>query len=58
MKRYFFCISFTPTAYATNDTTIIHHVYKPDFAIKSVAMFCLVFFQVNGYISLITGHIK
>ena len=33
MNRYFFCITFTPTAYATNDTTIIHHVYKPDFGV-------------------------
>jgi len=33
MKRYSFYFTFTPTAYATNDTTIIHHVYKPDFAV-------------------------
>ena len=32
MKRYSFCITFTPTVYATIDTTIIHQVYKPDFA--------------------------
>ena len=30
MKRYSFCI--TSTTYATNDTTIIYHVYKPDFS--------------------------
>ena len=34
-QRYSFCITFTPTAYATNDTTIIHHVYKPDFSLRS-----------------------
>jgi len=66
MKRHPVCITFTPTAYATNDTTIIHHVYKPDFsicvpfsttgswdlfAIKSAAVFGLVFFQVNGSIA-------
>ena len=66
MKRYFFCITSTPTAYATIDTTIIHHVYKPDFsslrsfyaptgswdliAIKSAAVFGLVFFQISGYL--------
>ena len=33
MKRFSFCITFTPTAYATKDTTLIHHVYKPDFAV-------------------------
>jgi len=33
MKRYPVCITFIPTAYATIDTTIIHHVYKPDFAV-------------------------
>ena len=64
MKIYSFCITFTPTAYATNDTTIIHLIYKPDFvacvtfsttgswdlfAIKSAAVFGLVFFQVNGH---------
>ena len=64
MKRYSFCITLTPTAYATNDTTIIHHVYKPNFAvcvpffhdrklgpvfaIKLAAVFGLVFFQVIG----------
>jgi len=64
IKRYSFYIAFTPTAYATNDTTIIHHIYKPDFAlcvrffttgswdlfaIKSAAVFGLVFVQVNGF---------
>ena len=59
MKRYSFSIAFTTTAYATNDTIIIHHVYKPDFAVcfllaptgssdpfavKSAAVFGLVFF--------------
>ena len=63
MKRYPFCITFTATAYATNDTTIIRHVYKPDCAVyvplfhdrklgpvamKSAAVFGLVLFQVNG----------
>ena len=59
MKRCSLCITFTPTAYATFDTTIIHHVYKPNFevcvpflapagswdlfAIKSAAVFGLVF---------------
>jgi len=66
MKRYSFCITFTPTAYATNDTTIIRHVYKPILqsaflfapawswdllAIKLTAVYGLVFFQVNGSIS-------
>ena len=32
MKRYSFCITFSTTAYSTSDTTIIHHVYKPDFS--------------------------
>ena len=31
MKRHPVCITSTTTAYATIDTTIIHHVYKPDF---------------------------
>ena len=46
MKRYSFCITFTPTAYATNDTTIIHHIYKPDFAV------CVPFFPDRelGYV--------
>ena len=56
MKRYSLCITFTSTAYATKDTTIIHHIYKLDFAvwvpfsttIKSAALFDLVFFQVNA----------
>ena len=39
MESYSFCITFTPTAYATNDTTIIRHVYKPDFAV------CVPFFH-------------
>ena len=39
MKRYSLCITFTPTAYAINDTTIIHHVYKPEFAV------CVSFFH-------------
>ena len=30
-EKYSFCIIFTPTAYATIDTTKIHYVYKPDF---------------------------
>ena len=30
MKRYSYCI--TSTAYTTNDTTRIHHDYKPDFS--------------------------
>ena len=34
MKIYFFCITFTPMAYTTNDITIIHHVCKPDFAVR------------------------
>ena len=46
-------------AYATNDTTWNHHVYKPDvsifaptgswdpFSIKSAGVHGLVFFQVN-----------
>ena len=33
MKIYSFLITSTPTAYATNDTTLIHHVYKPDCAV-------------------------
>ena len=33
MKIYPVCITSTPTAYASNDTTIIRHVYKPDFAV-------------------------
>ena len=32
MKRHPVCITFTHTAYATIDTTIIHHLYKPDFS--------------------------
>ena len=32
MKIYSFCITFIRTAYVTNNTTKIHHVYKPDFA--------------------------
>ena len=39
MKRYSFGITFTPTAYANNDTTKIHHVYKSDFAV------CVPFFH-------------
>ena len=31
MKRHPVCITPAPTAYATIDTTIIHHVYKPAF---------------------------
>ena len=60
MKIYSFCITFMPTAYATIDTTIIHHVYETDFAV--CIPFCpgrklgpvghqiggCVFFQVNG----------
>ena len=61
MKRYSFCSTFSPTAYASNDSTIIHHVYKPEFAvcvpffttgswdlfvIKSVAVFGLVSFRL------------
>ena len=53
------CFNSTSTAYATIDTIIIHHVYKPNFAvcvpfsstgswdlfaIKSAAVFGLVFF--------------
>jgi len=61
MKRYSFCI--ISTVYATIDTTKIYHVYKPDFssllflfaltgswdlfAIKSAAMFSLIFFQIS-----------
>ena len=67
-KKYSFCINLTPTTYATIDTTIICHVYKPDFvvcvrisatgswdlfAIKSAAVFRLVFFQVNENNSLL-----
>jgi len=33
MKRHPVCITSTPTAYATIDRTIIHYVYKPDFAV-------------------------
>ena len=59
MKIYPVSITSTPTAYATIDTIIIHHVYKPDFAvcvpfsstgswelfaIKSAAVFGQVFF--------------
>ena len=33
MKIYPVCITSTPTAYATIDIIIIHHVYKPDFAV-------------------------
>jgi len=33
MKKYSFSITFTPTAYATIDTTIIRHVYIPGFAV-------------------------
>ena len=33
MKWYPVCITFTPTAYTTIDTIIIHNVYKPDFAV-------------------------
>ena len=62
LKIYPVCINSTPTAYATIDTIIIQQVYKPDFAvcvlfsptgswdrfaIKSAAVFSLVFFQVN-----------
>ena len=32
MKRYPVFITYMPTSYATIDT-LIHHVYKPDFAI-------------------------
>jgi len=32
MKRHPVCITSTPTDYATSDTTIILHVYKPDFS--------------------------
>ena len=32
MKRHPVCITSTYTAYATIDTTIINHVYKPDFS--------------------------
>ena len=63
MKRYTFCI--TSTAYATNETTRMYHVYKPDFisllsvvphrcwdlfAIKSAGVHGLVFFRANGYV--------
>ena len=60
-EKIFFYITFTPTAYVTNDPTIIHRVYKPDFAvwvpffhdrkfaIKSAAVFGLVFFRVNAH---------
>ena len=63
MKRYPVCSTSMPMAYAIIDTAIIHHVYKLDFAvcvlfsmtgscdlfaIKSAAVFGLVFFQVNG----------
>ena len=59
MKIYPVCITSTPTAYATIDRIIIHHVYKLDFAvqipfsstgswhlfaIKLAAVFSLVFF--------------
>ena len=30
-----FMYTFTPTAYATIETTIIHHVYKPEFSLRS-----------------------
>ncbi|KAK2165695.1 hypothetical protein LSH36_46g03012 [Paralvinella palmiformis] len=32
MKRHPVCITSTHTAYATSDTTIIHHFYKPEFS--------------------------
>jgi len=63
-EKIFLLYYFTPTAYATIDTTIIHHVYKYDFqsaflfsttgswnlfAIKLEAVFGLVFFHVNGF---------
>jgi len=32
-EKIFLLYYFSPTAYATNDNTIIHHVYKPDFAV-------------------------
>ena len=62
MKRYSFCITFTPTAYATKDTIIIQQFYKDDFSVcvpfcpgrklglvchQTAAVFGLVFFQVN-----------
>jgi len=31
MNKYPVCITSTPTAYATIDTIITHHVYKPVF---------------------------
>ena len=64
MKRYPVCITSTPMAYITIDTTRIHHVYKHDFAvcalfsttgswdvfaIKSAALFGLVLFPVDGH---------
>ena len=64
VTRLVIVFASTPTAYAFIDTTIIHHVYKPDFAIcvpfsttgswvlfavKLVAVFGLVFFQVNDH---------
>ena len=72
-ERCSFCITFTPTTYATNDTTIIHHIYNPDFsicvplsttgnwdlfAIKSAAVFGLVFFQVNGNNGFGSQHMR
>jgi len=59
MKIYSFCINFTSTAYATNDTT---KIYKPEFAV------CIPFFhdrklgpichQIGGHVrsSFLSGH--
>jgi len=56
MKGYLFCITFTPTAYATNDTTIIHHAYKPDFAVYvSVCRSPEMFFMNEGYIVYVSS---
>jgi len=67
MKIYPICITSTSTAYATVDTTTIHHIYNlilqsaflfsttgswDLFVIKSVAVFGLVFFQANDVLPI------
>ena len=57
-ENIFLLYYFTPTTYATNDTTIIHPILQSAFpfsttgswdlfAIKSAAVFGLVFFQIS-----------
>jgi hypothetical protein len=50
MKIYSFCITFTPTAYENDDTTIIHHkpilaVYYPFFHDRNLGPVC---HQIGG----------